>query len=44
MNWCTAKEGVIAIPRSSSLQRTVENCGASGWRLSAEQIAELEAA
>ena len=44
VNWCTAKEGVIAIPRSSSLQRTVENCGASGWRLSAEQIAELEAA
>ena len=44
VNWCTAKEGVVAIPRSSSLQRTVENCGASGWRLSAEQIAELEAA
>ena len=44
LNWCTSRDGVIAIPRSSSLQRTVENCGASGWRLSAEQIAELEAA
>jgi diketogulonate reductase-like aldo/keto reductase len=44
INWCTAKDGVIAIPRSSSLERTVENCGASGWRLSAEQLAELNAA
>ena len=44
LNWCTSREGVIAIPRSSSLERTVENCGASGWRLSAEHIAELESA
>ena len=44
LNWCTAKDGVIAIPRSSSLERTVQNCGASGWRLSEEQLAELDAA
>ena len=44
LNWCTSRDGVIAIPRSSSLQRTVENCNASGWRLSADQIAELDTA
>ena len=44
LNWCTSRDGVIAIPRSSSLQRTVENCNASGWRLTADQIAELDAA
>jgi diketogulonate reductase-like aldo/keto reductase len=44
INWCTSKDEVIAIPRSSSLERTIENCGASGWRLSPDQIAELDAA
>ncbi len=43
LNWCTAHDGVIAIPRSSSLERTVQNCGASGWRLSDEHLAELDA-
>ena len=44
LNWCTSREGVIALFRSSSLERTIENCGASGWRLTPEQLAELEAA
>ena len=44
LNWCTAKDGVVAIPKSSSLERTVENCGASGWRLTLEQMAELDRA
>ena len=44
LNWCTAREGVIALFRSSSLERTIENCGASGWRLSPEHLAELDAA
>lgn len=34
LNWLTAHESVIAIPKSDSLERTVENCEASGWRLS----------
>jgi len=41
LNWCTSKKNVIAIPKSNSLERTVENCGASGWRLSPEQIRRL---
>jgi diketogulonate reductase-like aldo/keto reductase len=41
LNWCTSKKNVIAIPKSNSLERTVENCGASGWRLSSEQIRRL---
>ena len=44
INWCTSKEGVIAIPKSSSVQRTEENCGASGWRLSEEQLRLLDGA
>ena len=41
LNWCTSKKNVIAIPKSNSLERTVENCGASGWRLLPEQISRL---
>jgi diketogulonate reductase-like aldo/keto reductase len=39
INWCICKEGVIAIPKANSEARILENCGASDWRLSAEQIA-----
>jgi diketogulonate reductase-like aldo/keto reductase len=44
LSWCTCKEGVIAIPKSSSVQRTEENCGASGWRLSDEHLRLLDEA
>jgi diketogulonate reductase-like aldo/keto reductase len=44
LNWCTSKENVVAIPKSNSLDRTIENCGASGWRLSTEQIDQLDKA
>ena len=44
LNWCTSRPNVIAIPKSNSFERTEENCGASGWRLNAEQIARLDAA
>ena len=44
LNWCIARPGVIAIPKSSSVERTVENCQASGWRLSKEQIKRLNEA
>lgn len=42
LNWCTSHPNVIVIPKSNSVDRTVENCGASGWRLSPEQIAALD--
>jgi diketogulonate reductase-like aldo/keto reductase len=42
LNWCTSKEGVVAIPKADSTRHTMENCKASGWRLSPDQIKSLE--
>lgn len=44
LNWCISRPNVIAIPKSNSLARTEENCGASGWTLSVEQIRALDQA
>ena len=44
LNWCISRSNVIAIPKTNSLDRTVENCGASGWRLSPEQVHTLDQA
>jgi diketogulonate reductase-like aldo/keto reductase len=43
LNWCLCKDGVVAIPKGNSEEHVLENCGASGWRLTAEQIALLDA-
>jgi|ERR1700730_9433454 len=42
MNWCIAKPGVIAITKSDSIERIVEDCKVSGWRLSADQLRQLD--
>lgn len=44
LNWCISHDNVIAIPKSDSVPRTTENCGASGWRLSDEDMARLDRA
>ena len=44
LNWCTSRPNVIAIPKSDSVARTEENCRASGWRLSQEQVRLLDEA
>ncbi len=44
LNWCTSREGVVTIPKSNSAARIEENCRASGWRLTEDQLALLEAA
>ena len=44
LNWCTSRPNVIAIPKSDRASRVVENCDASGWRLSPAQIQFLDAA
>jgi diketogulonate reductase-like aldo/keto reductase len=44
LNWCTARPNVIAIPKSNSVARTEENCGASGWRLTEEHQRLLDEA
>ena len=43
LNWCISKQNVMAIPKSSSIERTEENCGASGRSLTSEQIRLLDA-
>ena len=44
LNWCTSHPYVMAIPKSNSVGRTEENCLASGWRLSEEQVRRLDEA
>jgi diketogulonate reductase-like aldo/keto reductase len=43
LNWCLCQEGVVVIPKGSSVAHVRENCGASGWRLTAEQRRLLDA-
>lgn len=42
INWCLSKDGVVAIPKGNSTAHILENCGASGWRLTAEQVRLLD--
>lgn len=42
LNWCIWKEQVVAIPKATSIGHVTENCNASGWRLSADQVRLLE--
>jgi diketogulonate reductase-like aldo/keto reductase len=42
LNWCTVHPNVIAIPKSNGVERTVENCQASGWRLTPAQLQKLD--
>ena len=44
LNWCLSRAPVVVIPKTNSVARTEENCGASGWRLTEAQAARLEAA
>jgi 1-deoxyxylulose-5-phosphate synthase len=44
LNWCISRPNVIVIPKSNSLARIEENCGASGWRLSEDQLRQLDEA
>jgi diketogulonate reductase-like aldo/keto reductase len=43
LNWCTVRDGVIAIPKANSMDHIRDNCGASGWRLSPELARLLDA-
>lgn len=42
INWCLCRNGVVAIPKGNSTQHILDNCGASDWRLSQEQLALLD--
>ena len=43
LNWIMCK-GAIPIPGASKLSQVEDNAGALGWRLTADEVAELEAA
>jgi diketogulonate reductase-like aldo/keto reductase len=43
LRWLAAKRNVFPIPRASSRAHVVENAGASGWELPAEDSSDLEA-
>jgi diketogulonate reductase-like aldo/keto reductase len=42
LNWCLRHESVVVIPKAASVDHGIENCGASGWRLSPQQIKLLD--
>ena len=42
LNWCLSKDGVVVIPGSNSEEHLRDNCTASDWRLTAEQIRLLD--
>jgi diketogulonate reductase-like aldo/keto reductase len=42
LNWCIAKDAVIAIPKATSIDHVVEDCAASDWRLSPDQVRLLD--
>jgi diketogulonate reductase-like aldo/keto reductase len=42
LNWCLSREAVVVIPKTSSPAHMAENCGASGWRLTSEQVRRLD--
>lgn len=44
LNWCICHENVVVIPKSDSVNRTVENCGSSGWYLTPDQVRRLDKA
>lgn len=44
LNWLASKPAVFTIPRASTVEHVRSNLGASGWRLSPQDLQELEAA
>ena len=44
LNWCIRGENVVAIPKANSVEHVEEDCSATGWRLSAEDLRLLDTA
>ena len=42
LNWVADQPGMVAIPKSNSVERTESNCAASGWHLTTEQRRDLD--
>lgn len=43
LNWLIAKDNVVTIPKASTPQHVIEDCEASGWRLSESEYQLLDA-
>ncbi len=41
LNWCLSKQGVVTIPKANSVDHVKENCAASDFHLSAEEVQVL---
>jgi diketogulonate reductase-like aldo/keto reductase len=44
LNWCLCYPNVFVIPKTDRVERVDEACGASGWRLTPDQLAALDEA
>jgi diketogulonate reductase-like aldo/keto reductase len=42
LNWCLSRAPVVVIPKSNSVGHVIENCAASDWRLSPEDLRRLD--
>jgi len=42
LNWCISKKGVVTIPKANSVEHVKENCAASDFELSPEELKLLE--
>ena len=42
LNWCLRKDGVVVIPGSNSGKHILDNCAASDWRLTPDQVRLLD--
>ncbi len=42
LNWCIAKKGIVTIPKANSIEHVKENCAASDFQLSPEEIKLLD--
>lgn len=38
LNWCLSKQGIVTIPKTNSVAHVKENCAASDFRLSVEEV------
>jgi len=42
LNWCISKKGVVTIPKADSIEHVRENCAASDFQLSPEELRLLD--
>jgi diketogulonate reductase-like aldo/keto reductase len=38
LNWCISRKGIVTIPKANSVEHVKENCAASDFQLSSEEL------